>query len=94
MSDALLPLRDRCHGLHQLVPDPEALHLFLPTSQILLHPLNPLPRRIVHCLHVLLATPIAPQRKPMHLVLVQPNLMRQILFACHQDYNLPSRRLV
>ena len=46
------------------------------SRQVFLKPRNPLPRRIIHRLLILLTTPITPQREPMDLILIHLDLTR------------------
>jgi hypothetical protein len=69
-------------------PQKQTSNLFL--SQILVKPVNTLLLSIIHCFLILLTTPIT-QRKPVHLILINPQFMRHIRFLSHDILDLPNR---
>ena len=86
LTPTTIYLETKTYFFHSSVPPP--------SRKIFPEPLNPLPLRIIHRLLILLATPIAPQRKPMHLILVNPYLMRDIRLLGQHVLNLSHAAVV
>lgn len=51
-------------------------------------PFNTLLLRLIHCLSILLGTPIIPQGKSVDLGFIDPQLVWKLDFLCHQVLGL------
>ena len=82
-------LRYRISHVRYHEPPPQLKHHH-PSRQILLEPRHPLLRRLVLALLILLGAEVPPQRKAMHLVLIQLDLMRHIRLFRQDILDLPN----